>query len=302
MQTCYEVSERRACMTLSFPRSSHRYQSVRDPRAEIRLRLRDLAASRPGYGYRRLHILLRREGWNVNAKLVYRLYGEEGLAMRKKPPKRRRSVKRRENRTEASRRNECWSMDFVADRLFSGQRFRILTLVDNFSRESLATRAGQRLTGDDVVAVLEELVNSRGRPESIRVDNGPEFISKSLDLWAYWNKVELDFSRPGKPTDNAYIESFNGKLRGECLNQHWFLSLEDAQEKLDSWRHDYNHRRPHSSLGNQSPAEFASAQARQKGSPPSTSANRIGLRRRGADRRDGDGGRGLGPNPLKAEN
>jgi len=272
VQTCYELSERRACETLSFPRSSNRYQSVRDPRAELRLRLRDLAAARPGYGYRRLHILLKREGWKVNAKLIYRLYCEEGLAMRKKTPRRRRSVQRRAQKPLATRSNECWSMDFVSDQLFSGQRFRILTLVDNFTRESLATHAGKRLTGDHVVAVLEEIVKRRGRPESIFVDNGPEFISKSLDLWAYWNHVKLDFSRPGKPTDNAYIESFHDKLRIECLNQHWFLSMEDAQEKLESWRQEYNTWRPHSSLGNVTPTEFASAQARQKGPPPSASA------------------------------
>jgi len=204
----------------------------------------------------------------VNAKLVFRLYGEEGLTMRRKPPKRRRSAKRRVDRPEVHRPNECWSMDFMADQLFSGRRFRILTLVDNFTRESLATRAGQRLTGDHVAAILDEVTQRRGRPKTIRVDNGPEFISKSLDLWAYWNQIKLDFSRPGKPTDNAYIESFNGKLREECLNQHWFLSIKDAQAKLEAWRLDYNQRRPHSSLGNLSPVEYASAQARQKGPRP----------------------------------
>jgi putative transposase len=141
-----------------------------------------------------------------------------------------------------------------------------LTLVDNFTRESLALEIGQRLTGDDVVKVLEQVTATRGAPETIRVDNGPEFISRSLDLWAYWNGVKLDFSRPGKPTDNAFIESFNGKLRQECLNQHWFLSLEDAQEKMASWRGEYNRERPHSALGNRTPSEFAaSAQALQTG-------------------------------------
>ncbi len=257
VETCYEVSERRACKALAFPRSSNRYQSVHDPRAELRLRLRDLAVARPGYGYRRLHILLSREGWNVNVKLVYRLYCEEGLAMRKKTPRRRRSAKRRVDRPQAREANGHWSMDFVADQLFSGGRFRVLTLVDNFTRESLATRAGQRLTADHIVEVLEEVTKRRGRPKTIRVDNGPEFVSKSLDLWAYWNDVELDFSRPGKPTDNAYIESFNGKFRTECLNQHWFLSMEDAQEKIQAWMREYNEPRPHSSLGGQTPREFA---------------------------------------------
>lgn len=146
----------------------------------------------------------------------------------------------------------------MADQLFNGQRIRILTLVDNFSRESLAIRAGRRLTGDDVVRVVDAAVRSRGEaPKTIRVDNGPEFISRSLDLWAYWNGVELDFSRPGKPTDNAFIESFNGKFREECLNEHWFFSLDEAQSRIDAWREDYNRDRPHSALGNRSPIEFA---------------------------------------------
>jgi putative transposase len=148
-------------------------------------------------------------------------------------------------------------MDFMADQLFDGRRFRLLTIVDNFSRESLAIRAGQRLNGDDVVAALETIGTQRGAPKSIRVDNGPEFVSKSLDWWAYFNGVELDFSRPGKPTDNAFIESFNGKFRQECLNQHWFLSLEDAQERIDLWRQHYNDDRPHSALGDRTPHEFA---------------------------------------------
>jgi putative transposase len=242
---------------MGFPRASHRYVSIRDERAELRIRLRDLAASRVRYGYRRLHILLKREGWQVNHKLVYRLYLEEGLQVRIKTPKRKRSCQIRGERPVAGKANESWSMDFMADQLFDGRRFRLLTLVDNFSRESLAIRVGQRLTGDDVVGVLEAVSAERGTPQTIRVDNGPEFVSKSLDWWAYFNGVKLDFSRPGKPTDNAYIESFNGKLRQECLNQHWFLNLEDAQEHVDLWREDYNRRRPHSALGDRSPIEFA---------------------------------------------
>jgi len=253
----YEVSERRACQVLLAPRSTLRYQSIAQDRAQLRVRLRDLAASRVHYGYRRLHILLEREGWQVNHKLVYRLYVEEGLQMRRKRPRRNRSCQVRSERLAPTQLNECWSMDFMADQLFSGQRFRILTLVDNFSRVSLAIRAGKQLTGDHVVQVLQEVTSRHGVPQTIRVDNGPEFISKSLDWWAYWNGVKLDFSRPGKPTDNALIESFNGTLRQECLNEHWFLSLEDAQEKIDRWREEYNERRPHSSLGQKPPAAFA---------------------------------------------
>ncbi len=257
LQAAYDVSQRRACEVLCAGRSTVRYESVADGREELRIRLRDLASSRPRYGYRRLHVLLRREGWIVNAKLIYRLYCEEGLGIRRKTPRRRKACQVRNERPTAARAGQAWSMDFMADQLFNGQRFRLLTLVDNFTRESLAIRVGQRLTGDDVVQVLEGVTKAHGKPETIRVDNGPEFISKSLDLWAYWNGVKLDFSRPGKPTDNAFIESFNGKLRQECLNQNWFLSLTDAQTRVDAWRRDYNELRPHSALGQRSPSEFA---------------------------------------------
>jgi putative transposase len=167
------------------------------------------------------------------------------------------AARKRMDRPVATRKNECWSMDFVSDQLFDGRRIRVLTIVDNHTRESLALHVDQRVRGMDVAQVLEGVVDHRGRPDSIRVDNGPEFISKDLDRWAYWNKVKLDFSRPGKPTDNAFIESFNARLRAECLNEHWFLTLVDAREKIESWREDYNLRRPHSSLGNLTPAEFA---------------------------------------------
>ena len=257
MEVSYQVSERRACKALAFPRSTVRYLSVAEPQEHLRMRLRDLAMSRVGYGYRRLHILLQREGWNVNHKRVYRLYYQEGLGMRKRPPRRRVACIKRNLRPVASKKNECWSMDFVSDQLYDGRRIRVLTLVDNHTRESLALHVGQRVRGQDVVRVREGVVDEHGRPKAIRVDNGPEFISKDLDMWAYWNKVKLDFSRPGKPTDNAFIESFNARFRMECLNEHWFLTLEDAAEKIESWRRDYNEHRPHSSLGNVAPAEFA---------------------------------------------
>jgi putative transposase len=210
------------------------------------------------FWYRRLHVLLGREGWRVNHKRVYRLYCQEGLGMRKRVPRRRVACLKREIRPTASTKNECWSMDFMSDQLFDGHRIRVLTLVDNHTRESLALHAASRVRGQDVVRVLERVSAEHGTPRAIRVDNGPEFISRDLDLWAYWNGVKLDFSRPGKPTDNAFIESFNARLRMECLNEHWFLSVEDAQQKLDHWRRDYNEQRPHSSLGNVPPAVFAS--------------------------------------------
>jgi putative transposase len=147
-------------------------------------------------------------------------------------------------------------MDFVSDQLFDGRRLRVLTLVDNHTRESLALHIGQRIRGIDVVKIMERVTKQQGLPKRIQVDNGPEFISKDLDRWAYWNHVELDFSRPGKPTDNALIEAFNSRFRQECLNEHWFMSLNDAEEKIEAWRQDYNHNRPHSALNYKSPAEF----------------------------------------------
>jgi putative transposase len=258
MKAAYQVTERRACTALALARSTVRYESVANPQTALRLRLRDLAMARIGYGYRRLHILIQREGWSVNHKRVYRLYREEGLAMRKRPPRRRKACLKRELRPLAAEKNECWSMDFMSDELFDGRRIRLLTIVDNHTRESLAIHVGQRIRGCDVVEVLRRIEKDHGKPRTIRVDNGPEFISKDVDLWAYWNHVALDFSRPGKPTDNAYIESFNGRFRQECLNEHWFMSLDDAREKVESWRRDYNEERPHSSLGNATPEEFAS--------------------------------------------
>lgn len=273
LEATYQVSERRACRAMGFNRASHRYQSVADPQVALRMRLRELAAARVGWGYERLHILLRREGWGVNHKRVYRLYREEGLAMRKRPSKRRRSCLKRELPVLATRKNECWSMDFMSDELYDGRRFRLLTLVDNHTRESLAVRVGQRLRGHDVAAALDGVVDVHGRPQAIRVDNGPEFISKDLDLWAYFNGVKLDFSRPGKPTDNALIEAFNSRLRQECLNEHWFLSLEDAQEKVNAWRREYNQERPHSSLGNVPPEVFAGRRAPSASAPPRPSGH-----------------------------
>lgn len=256
MAITYQTSERRACSGLGWSRSSHRYRSVADPQKVLRMRLKELAGVRIGYGYRRLHVLLQREGWLVNHKRVYRLYREEGLALRKKPPRRRVACVKREIKPTAVAKTDCWSMDFVSDQLFDGRRLRVLTLVDNHTRESLALHVGQRIRGIDVVQIMERVTKQHGIPKRIQVDNGPEFISKDLDRWAYWNHVELDFSRPGKPTDNAMIEAFNSRFRQECLNEHWFMSLPDAQEKIEGWRQDYNHNRPHSALDYKSPAAF----------------------------------------------
>ena len=201
----------------------------------------------------------------MNHKRVYRLYREEGLAMRRCPPRRRKALLKRELRPLAVEKNECWSMDFMSDELFDRRRIRLLTIVDNHTRESLAIHVGQRIWGSEVVEVLERVMKEHGRTRTIRVDNGPEFISKDVDLWAYWNHVTLDFSRPGKPTANAYIESFNGRFRQGCLNEHWFLSLDDARDKVEAWRQDYNEQRPHSALGNATPEEYAAQAEPPKG-------------------------------------
>jgi putative transposase len=221
------------------------------------MRIKEIAAVRVRYGYKRIHVLLRREGWFINHKRVYRIYCEEGLNLRAKRPKRRVSAAHRVKLPPAAGLNESWSMDFVSDSLFNGRRFRSLTVVDNFSRECLAIGVRQQFKGRDVVEVMNYLKQSHGIPKYIKVDNGPEFISKELDRWAYENKVTLDFSRPGKPIDNAFIESFNGSFRDECLNTNWFLSIEDAQEKIEDWRQEYNEWRPHGSLDNLTPQQYA---------------------------------------------
>ena len=260
MHVGFEVSRRRACELVGLSRSTYYYESQAKGHAALRIRLRDLASVHVRYGYRRLHVLLRREGWGVNHKLVQRLYREEGLQVRTK--KRKKQVSRpRVKRAKPTAPNQHWSMDFVHDQLANGRRFRCLTLVDHFSRVSPAIEVDRSLTGERVVEALERLSASHGLPEVIFVDNGTEFTSKAVDHWAYGNEVKLDFSRPGKPTDNAYIESFNGRLREECLNQHWFTSLADAKLTIERWRQAYNHRRPHSSLGYLSPAEYLSTQA-----------------------------------------
>jgi len=252
----YQVSERRACGVLDFSRSTHRYLSTADGGEELRLRLRELAGARPQWGYRRLGLLLQREGWQANHKLVYRLYREEGLGLRRRRPRRRVSAARRQLVPTPARPNESWSMDFMSDQLYSGRPIRLLTVVDTYSRESLALQVGFRLGADDVVQVLNRLIADRGIPDSIRLDNGPEFTSRLLDHWAWCNGVTLDFIRPGTPTDNAVIEAFNARFRQECLNEHWFLSVADAQERVDAWREDYNQVRPHSSLENMTPEQF----------------------------------------------
>ena len=251
------VSIRRACKVLRFDTSSYHDKSRRTDPAAIKKRIKAICETHVRYGYRRVYHILRREGWVVNAKKVYRLYRELGLQLRNKTPKRRVKAKLREDRAPADRPNDVWAMDFVHDQLATGRKLRILTVVDTFSRFSPVIDARFSYRGEDVVATLERACRKVGYPKTIRVDNGSEFVSRDMDLWAYQRGVTLDFSRPGKPTDNAFIEAFNSKLRSECVNTHWFLSLEDACEKLDRWRRHYNEERPHSAIGNIPPIMLA---------------------------------------------
>ena len=242
---------------MGLQRSVYYYRSIARDSAAVLMRIKEITQTRVHYGYRRVHVLLRRERFKDNHKRIYRLYRAQGLSLRYKRPKRNKAAQLRQPKTLASQINQMWSMDFVADNLFDGRKLRMLTVVDCCSRESLAIHVGQSLKGEDVASVLSQIVAERGKPQTIKSDNGSEFISKVMDKWAYELGVELDFSRPGKPTDNAMVESFNGRLRQECLNEHWFMSLQNAQDKIGAWRQHYNETRPHSALNWMTPNEFA---------------------------------------------
>jgi len=232
VRAAWRVSIRRACRAVPVDRSTYHYRSKRAGQAPLRRRIKEIAETRVRYGYRRIHVLLRREGWPVNVKRVCRLYREQGLQLRNKSPKRRVKAKLRDGRSPATEPNQVWAMDFVHDQLFDGRKIRVLTIVDAFTRFSPAIDVRQSYRGANVVETLERAAGEIGYPKTIRLDNGPEFISRELDLWAFMHDVTLDFSRPGKPTDNAFIESLNGKFRAECLNVHWFLSLSVAREDV----------------------------------------------------------------------
>jgi putative transposase len=253
----YDISERRACLATGFGRSSQRYRKRADPQVALRMRLKELAAARVRYGYRRLHILLRRRAGRWTTSAPTGTTRDEGLSIRSKLPKRKRAWRYRQGRPAIGGPNEVWAMDFMSDRLFDGRPFRILTVVDCHTREALSLTPRANFRAFQVTEALDALVKLRSRPKSLRVDNGPEFAGRMLDQWAYLNGVEIDFSRPGKPTDNAYVESFNGRLRAECLNASWFLSLADARERIEEWRRHDNEDRPHMALGGLTPRAFA---------------------------------------------
>jgi putative transposase len=249
--------------------STLRYRSRKIFDEVLRRRLRELAGMYVRYGYRRLTVLLRREGWHVNAKRIYRLYREEELIVR---TKQRRKMARRQRAVvtdPAVRPNQRWSMDFVSDKLADGRSFRILTVVDQFTRECVALEADRSMTGSKVAQVLDGARQERGiLPKTITVDNGSEFSGRALEAWAIANEVQLCFIRPGRPVENGFIESFNGRLRDEWLNVEWFSSLEDAREKLAKFREHYNHQRPHSALADRAPAVFAELHRIEEGASP----------------------------------
>lgn len=254
----FDLSQRQSCRLANFSRSSFRRPMLRAVADQpLSQRLQELARERPRFGYRRLHVLLQREGWNVSWKRVYRIYRQLGLAVRKKPRKRVAPADRRP-KIVPIRANLQWSLDFMSDSLSSGRKFRTLNIVDDATRECLAIEVDTSLTGARMTRVLDRVVAQRQcSPRRIVLDNGPECRSVALDQWAYRHGVELWFIAPGKPIENCFVESFNGKLRDECLNTHWFLSLGDARRCIEAWRQDYNEVRPHSSLDDRTPKEYA---------------------------------------------
>ena len=245
---------------MALNRGTYRYQPEASSVNEaIRKRMRQLAVRRPRFGSPRLTVLLRREFGVVNHKRIERLYALDELQLPRKRKTRRRGMSRQAILLEPTRPNEHWSMDFVADAFSDGQRFRALTMMDNFTRESVAIEVDTSLSGQRVIRVLDWLKLIQGLPETIIVDNGPEFTSRAMLSWAQENQVKLHFIDPGKPMQNAYIESFNGRLRDECLNQHWFRDLREARQIIETWRQDYNQERPHSSLKHLTPQAFKQA-------------------------------------------
>ena len=267
----FALSERRACELAGQHRSVQRHRSLRQGSPGLVERLLALAADRPRFGYRRLTILLRREGRAVNHKRIYRLYSQLGLAVRRKRRK-RASQAPRQALPVAAAPNDCWSMDFLGDALVDGRALRIFTVVDDHSRLSPALECAVSLPAERVVRILDQAIEVHGKPRAIRTDNGPEFTSKAFDAWAYSHGIELHFIRPGKPTENAFAESFNGRVRDELVNQHVFSSVRHAQDLCDDWRADYNAVRPHTALGGLSPEQLLTELGGAHGPRPARSS------------------------------
>ena len=257
MQITFAVSCVRACHLAQFSRAAWYRRSHAKDQTALRVRIRELAHVRPRFGFLRICVLLRREGWVVNKKRVRRLYRLEGLQLRMRVRRRKHIALHRGPAPVPIGPTERWSMDFVHDALADGRTFRVLTVVDQWSRQSPILEVASSLSGAAVGVALDRVLTAGAPPRSITVDHGTEFMSRALEDWAYQRGVQLDFIRPGKPVENAFIESFNGRLRDECLNIHQFTSIEDAKTKIEAWRVDYNQRRPHGSLGHLTPNEYA---------------------------------------------
>jgi putative transposase len=271
IQQAHDISERRACRLMGLHRSVMRYRKRLPACNDLREQMREFANQRRRWGYRRLHHLVRRAGATVGRTRFQRIYQEEGLQVRKRK-RRRMASSPRVPKPSPTAANQRWSMDFVHDSYGKNRQFRTLTVIDDFTREGLAIEVDTSLPGARVARVLERIGRRRGLPKSISVDNGPEFAGKVMDEWAYTHGVALQFIRPGKPTENAFIESFNGRFRDECLNDEVFVSVEDANFRIQTWLHDYNQERPHSSLGGMTPNQFAlKGKATESGIKPADS-------------------------------
>ncbi|MCL5777890.1 IS3 family transposase [Limibaculum sp. FT325] len=254
--SAHQVSQRRACTVLGVDRSSVRYRSVRPDDAELRQAMKAVGAERRRFGYRRVHVMLERQGWQVSQKKLRRLYREEKLQVKKRGG-RKRAIGTRRPMVVPERPNERWSLDFVSDAFTDGRRFRVLAVVDDFTRECLALVADTSLSGPRVTRELTTIMARQGRPKTIVSDNGTELTSMAVLQWCQDTQIDWHYIAPGKPMQNAFVESFNGSFRDELLNETLFSSLAEAREKITAWKEDYNRNRPHSSLGNLTPQEFA---------------------------------------------
>ena len=257
------VSQRRACEALEVDRSSVRYRSTQAPDLKLREAMKAVASERRRFGYRRIHVMLQRQGIVMNLKKLRRLYSEERLQVRKRGG-RKRALGTRRPMLVPDRPNQRWSLDFVSDSFTDGRRFRVLTLVDDHTRECLALIADTSLSGRRVVRELDAVIAHRGRPLTVVSDNGTEFTSMAILRWSQDRQIDWHYIAPGKPMQNGFIESFNGSFRDECLNETLFSSLPEARDRISAWKEDYNTQRPHSSLGNLTPNEFARKLALEK--------------------------------------
>jgi putative transposase len=265
----FAVSERRACELTGMDRSSYRYEPRDDRNAELRAKLIELARKKPRWGYRRLGVLLERAGEKVNPKRLFRVYQEAGLGVRRR--ERKRLERGRAGMPLLTHPNEEWALDFISDALANGRGIRALTVLDAFTKESPVIEVDTSIAAQRVTRVLDAVIDQRGAPKSIRIDNGPEFTSRCFIAWAEQRGIRLTYIQPGKPVQNSFIESFNGRFRDECLNANWFENLADARRKIEAWRQEYNEHRPHSALAYRTPAEFA-----RTWSPPPPQTNSEG--------------------------